>query len=99
MFHNISNIKKEIINWCKKKKRGPPPPPEFFFGVEGLNFFCLEKQFFLFHKKNRNPRPSVRPSRFVYWLKQKLWCLFFNLFAGDLGRPSCLVVYYYPTNN
>ena len=25
------------------------------------------------------------------YIKQKLWCLFLNLFAGDLGRPSCLV--------
>ena len=25
------------------------------------------------------------------YIKQKLWCLFLNLLAGDLGRPSCLV--------
>ena len=26
------------------------------------------------------------------YIKQKLWCLLLNLLAGDLGRPSCLVV-------
>ena len=25
------------------------------------------------------------------YIKQKLWCQFLNLFAGDLGRLSCLV--------
>ena len=25
------------------------------------------------------------------YIKQKLWCSLLNLFAGDLGRPSCLV--------
>ena len=28
------------------------------------------------------------------YIKQKLWCKLLNLLAGDLGRPSCLVVSY-----
>ena len=29
------------------------------------------------------------------YIWQKLWCNFLNLFAGDLGRPSCLVIFYF----
>ena len=31
------------------------------------------------------------------YIKQKLWCLLLNMLAGDLGRPSCLVLYILPS--
>ena len=74
-FHAISNIKKKK-NWCKKKIRGG--------GV--LNFFFLEKQFFLisrfmlFSTLKKKITNNIEKCPFTYWLNGR-W--FLQIGNGD----------------
>ena len=67
-FHAISNIKKIKIGVKKKIPGGGGG------GVELLFFLISRFMLFSTLQKIETPRPSVRPSRLVYWLNGR-WFL------------------------